>query len=96
LPQTLRIETADAFHAQLKAACEETAATPLMLDASGVQTFGIAGIQLLLSAHKTASVAHRPLVLSGASEPFRDAWAMLGLAHEISTLKEPQSIPEEA
>ena len=84
------METAETFRAMLLeifACCatpDFSGAQPVQLDLSEVDVCGTAGIQLLLSAERTAAAKALTVQLIGASEAVEQAFARFGAAYPLT------------
>ncbi|OOY30752.1 STAS domain-containing protein [Thioclava sp. F36-6] len=78
LPDRIDLATVRPLQASLQCVATEDVA----LDASSVTHFGALGLQLLLSAAKTARIAGHRLEIAESSEAFDNALTRFGLSHE--------------
>ena len=60
-------------------------AEPIVLDGAGVDRIGIAGLQLLLSAHATAAATGRSLAIAAPSAALRAAAHTAGADFLVAT-----------
>jgi anti-anti-sigma factor len=79
---TLAIETTEAMKAGIVEAI--TAADKIMLDLSGVTSLDLCAMQLLCSAHRTATVLGKNLSLISVSEGFSRDMRRAGYSRHVS------------
>ncbi|WP_428645138.1 STAS domain-containing protein [Roseibium sp.] len=82
LPVILDLGTVHHLRERLATAIAEQ--NTVSIDASQVERIGTPAVQVLLAASRALAAEDRPLVIQKASEPFRSAFADLGLSEQYS------------
>ena len=78
LPETLAINKCEALHQSWRTLLED-ASKPILIDASGLEQFDTAGLQLLVSLIKSAKAKKQPISFEGASDALTQRFASFGL-----------------